>query len=137
MAAPALPAARRDDPVTGIDTHVVLVPSPPGAPVPTPLPHPFAGTLTEDLADDVLIDGRPAATVGSGARNDPPHVPTSPGTSFSRPPANRATVSAGSSTVLIGGRAAARAGDPARSCNDPVDADTTAIAAGSGTVFVG
>jgi uncharacterized Zn-binding protein involved in type VI secretion len=129
-------AARQNDPVSGSDIHVVLVPSP-GGPVPTPLPHPFSGTLVESLSRDVLINGLPAATVGSVARNQPPHLPTPPGTSFSRPPTNRGTVQLGSLTVQINGKQAARVGDPVLTCNDPVDAPTGSIMSGSMDVDIG
>ena len=129
-------AARQTDPVTGSDIHIVLVPSP-GGPVPTPLPHPFSGTLVESLSPDVLINGLPAATVGSVARNLPPHLPTPPGTSFSKPPTNRGTVQLGSLTVLINGKQAARVADPVLTCNDPVDAPTGSIMSGSLDVDIG
>ena len=130
------PAARQGDPVVGVDTHIVLVPSG-TATVPTPLPHRFSGTLTGELSSDVLIDGMPAATAGSVAQNQPPHVPTPPGTAFQSPPANRGTVETGSATVMINGRAAARAGDPVRTCNDPADLPVSAIGAGSASVLIG
>jgi uncharacterized Zn-binding protein involved in type VI secretion len=129
-------AARRDDQVTGVDTHIVLVPSATGT-VPTPLPHPFAGKLSNSLSGDVKIEDRDAATVDSVAPNKPKHVPTPPGTSFQRTPANRGTVSGGSGTVLINGKKAARVGDPVRTCNDPADRDAGSIASGSGTVLIG
>jgi len=127
------PAATQGHAVVGIDTHIVLVPSP--APVPTPLPHPFSGTLDGGLVATVKIGGRPAATVGSTASNQPPHLPTPPGTAFQQPPANRGTVHMGSTSVTIGGQGAARAGDPVRTCNDPADAPVSSIVAG-GTVLV-
>ncbi|XXT39298.1 hypothetical protein WMF13_40875 [Sorangium sp. So ce513] len=43
------PAAKQGDKVVGIDTHVVMLPSP-GGPVPTPAPLPFSGTLNGDLS---------------------------------------------------------------------------------------
>src|SRR5262245_40130043 len=96
-------AARKLDPVSALDTHIVNVPSPTGA-VPTPLPHPFSGRLLIDISPDVLINRRGAATVDSIAINQPPHVPTPPGTSFVRPPSNRGTVQIGSLTVRINGK---------------------------------
>jgi len=129
-------AARQNDPVQGVDTHIVLVPSP-GGPVPTPLPHQFSGRLTDGLSTDVLINGLPAATVGSVARNLPPHLPTPPGTSFSKPPTNQGTVQVGSLQVLINGKQAARMGDQVMSCNDPVDAPTATITGGSQDVSIG
>lgn len=130
------PAARQNDPVTGTDTHIVMVPNPGGA-TPTPLPHPFNGQLVSGLSTDVLTDGLPAATVGSVAQNMPPHIPTPPGTSFQRPPTNQGTVTMGSATVLINGKQAARAGDQVTTCNDPADAPTSTITGGSAGVMIG
>ena len=64
-------AAKQGDQVTGIDTHIIMIPAPPGPPVPTPLPHPFAGILQDRLSGDVNIQGMPAATVNSIAKNLP------------------------------------------------------------------
>jgi uncharacterized Zn-binding protein involved in type VI secretion len=130
------PAARRTDPVLATDTHVVAVPSPTGS-VPTPLPHPFSGTLQTDVSSNVLVNGLGAATVGSVAVNQPPHLPTPPGVSFLRPPSNRGTVQLGSTTVLINGRPAARLGDPVLTCNDPVDLPVGTITGGSPNVQIG
>ena len=127
------PAARQGDAVVGVDVHVVLVPSAP----PASLPHPFSGTITGGTVASVLLAGAPAATVGSVATNAPVHVPTPPGTAFKKPPANKGAVSRGSATVTIGGQPAARVGDPVRTCNDPVDADTSAITTGAPTVTIG
>jgi uncharacterized Zn-binding protein involved in type VI secretion len=129
------PAARKGDPVTGVDTHVVLVP--PAPPTPTPLPHPFAGTITGGTVDSVKIGGQAAAVVGSTVKNSPPHIPTPPGTAFQNPPKNAGEVTSGSSTVKIGGKAAARVGDPVKTCNDPSDAETSAITGGAPTVTIG
>src|SRR5579872_7470779 len=127
------PAAKQGDRVVAVDTHIVMVPGTP--PAPTALPHPFSGVLSGGLSTNVNISGRPATT-GSTASNVPPHVPTAPGTAFQRPPANKATIQQGSTTVMINGKAAARAGDKALTCNDPVDlAAGTVVAAGS--VFIG
>jgi uncharacterized Zn-binding protein involved in type VI secretion len=130
------PAARQTDPVLATDTHVVAVPAPTGS-VPMPLPHPFSGTLQTSVSSDVLINGLGAATVGSVAVNQPPHVPTPPGVSFLRPPSNRGTVQLGSATVQINGQAAARLGDPVRTCNDPVDLPVGTITGGSLNVQIG
>jgi uncharacterized Zn-binding protein involved in type VI secretion len=112
------------------------VPSPTGS-VPTPLPHPFSGTLQSSLSSDVLINNLGAATVGSLANNQPPHIPTPPGVSFLRPPSNQGTVQLGSTTVQINGQAAARLGDPVRTCNDPVDLPVGTITGGSPDVQIG
>jgi len=129
------PAARKDDSVVGIDIHVVMVPAPSGA-VPTPLPHPFSGTITGGTIASVKIGGAEAAVVGSQATNQPPHLPTPPGTSFQKPPSNKGKVDAGSSTVKIGGKAAARMGDAVKTCNDPADLPAGTVVA-VGTVFIG
>jgi uncharacterized Zn-binding protein involved in type VI secretion len=128
------PAAKQGDRVVGVDTHIVMVPGTP--PVPTPLPHPFAGIISGGLSTDVKISGRPAATVGSTADNTPPHLPTAPGTTFQRPPTNKATIQQGSQTVKINGKPAARTGDKALTCNDPADQPAGTVVA-AGTVMIG
>ena len=130
-----VPAAKANDQVLAVDTHIVLVPAGPSL-VPTPLPHPFSGKLTGSLATTVLVAGSAAAVVGSTADNSPPHTPTPPGTSFQSPPANKGTVQAGSATVKFGGKQAARTGDTVTTCNDPSDMPVGKIVA-SGTVMVG
>lgn len=130
------PAAKQGDRIVGTDIHIVMVPAPPAPPVPTPLPHPFTGMINGGVSSDVNIMGRPAAVVGSTADNTPPHIPTAPGTTFQKPPANRATIQRGSSTVMINGKPAARTGDTALSCNDPTDLPSATVLA-TGTVMVG
>jgi uncharacterized Zn-binding protein involved in type VI secretion len=129
------PAARQNDPVTGTDTHILLVPSP-GGPVPTPTPLPFTGQLMTGLSTDVLIDGLPAAIQGSVAQNMPPHIAPPPAT-FSKPPTNQGRVVTGSPTVLVNGKPLARLGDPVLTCNDPADLPVGTISAGSPDVLVG
>ena len=130
------PAAKQGDQITATDVHIVLVPAPPAPPVPTPLPHPFTGIINGGLSGDVKIMGMPAATVDSTAQNTPAHIPTPPGTSFQKPPANKATVKMGSTTVCINGKMAARNGDMAMTCNDPADLPAGTVMA-AGTVFIG
>lgn len=130
-----LPAATANHTVIGVDTHIVMVPTP-GRPVPTPLPHPFNGILQGGLVQTVKIAGQPAAVQNSVANNAPPHLPTPPGVSFQKPPANQGTVLMGSPTVRIGGQMAARNGDPVTTCNDPADMPVGQIIA-AGTVFIG
>jgi uncharacterized Zn-binding protein involved in type VI secretion len=129
------PAAKKGDQVIATDTHVVMVPSGPST-VPTPLPHPFVGIIQGDLSSDVKIMGQPAATVRSTADNTPKHIPTPPGVSFQKPPANKATIKMGSATVKINGKAAARNGDTAETCNDPSDLPVGTVVA-VGTVLIG
>ena len=128
------PAAKQGDQIIALDTHIVMVPGP--TPVPTPLPHPFAGVLNGGLSPNVNIMGQPAATVGSTADNSPPHIATPPGTSFQTPPSNLGKIILGSQTVNINGKAAARNGDPAETCNDPDDLPVGKVVA-VGTVIVG
>ena len=130
------PAAKQGDQIVAVDTHIVLVPAPPGSPIPTPLPHPFSGIINGNLSSNVNIMGRPAATVGSTADNTPPHIPTPPGTAFQRPPSNRGEIQIGSTTVFINKKPAARAGDTALTCNDPADLPVGRVVAVS-TVLIG
>ncbi len=127
------PAAKQGDQITAVDTHVIMIPTP-GGPVPTPLPHPFAGIIDGGLSADVNVMGLPAATAGSTATNTPPHIPQ--GGPFQAPPANSATIQMGSATVKINGQAAARMGDTATTCNDPADQPVGTIVA-AGTVLIG
>lgn len=129
-----LPAAKQGDTVVALDTHIFLIPAAAGAPVPTPLPSPFNGILQLNLSTNVLIMGMPAATVGSIAINTPPHLPQ--GGPFQKPPSNQGEIIMGSPTVMINGRPAARAGDTARTCNDPVDLPVGSVVA-AGTVLIG
>ncbi|UZK70310.1 PAAR domain-containing protein [Sphingomonas sp. S1-29] len=113
----------------GICTHVVIVPGTP--PVPTPLPHAFSGILDTSLSADVMIQGMPAAMLGSVATNTPAHIPTPPGTSFAPPPTNKGSVAAASATVLINKKGAARVGDTVTACGG------SATIVGASTVLVG
>ncbi len=129
------PAAKQGDQIVATDTHIVMVPAGPSL-VPTPLPHPFTGIINGALSADVNIMGMPAATVDSTADNTPPHIPTPPGTTFQKPPANKGTIKIGSATVKINGKAAARNADVAMTCNDPSDLPVGQVIA-AGTVLIG
>ena len=127
------PAAKQGDTVVGTDIHVLMIPSP-GGPVPTPTPMPFNGVLLQELSADVEICNMKAATVGSKAKNNPPHLPTvGP---FQKPPLDEGTIQMGSRKVQINGKDAARVGDPALTCNDPADAPNGTVV-GGGSVFFG
>lgn len=128
------PAAKQGDQIIATDTHIVMIPAPPGPPVPTPLPNPFAGIINGGLSSDVKIMGMQAATVDSTASNMPPHIPQ--GGPFQKPPSNKATIIMGSTTVKINGKMAARNGDTAMTCNDPSDLPIGQVVA-VGTVFWG
>jgi len=130
-----LPVAKANDQVIAVDTHIVFVPYGPAL-VPTPLPHPFSGMITGGLAPTVKVGGQAAAVVGSTADNQPPHIPTPPGLSFQKPPANRGTIQIGSATVRIAGKQAARNGDIVTTCNDPADLPVGTVIA-VGTVMAG
>ena len=130
-----LPGSKQNDQVVAVDTHIVMVPTP-GGPVPTPLPHPFTGTLDGALATSVTIGGAAATTVDSTATNSPSHIPTPPGASFQSPPANKGTVMLGSTSVLIEGKGAGRSADTVKTCNDPADMPVGQIVA-VGMVLVG
>jgi len=123
------PAAKQGDQVLAIDTHLIV-----SAGASSPVPHPFAGIIDGALSSDVKIEGRAAATVDSTATNTPAHIPI--GGTFAVSPSNKATIIKGSATVKINGKAAARSGDTALTCNDPVDAPVGSVLAVS-TVMVG
>lgn len=129
-----LPAAKLNDLMIGLDTHIILVPSATGV-TPTPIPHPFRGNLLQNLSVDVFIDNMPAATVGSVAINMPPHIPQ--GGSFQSPPSNRGTIERGSMTVTINGQDAARVLDPATTCNDVGMKYHAQVVVPMSTVFIG
>ena len=131
---PPGPAAKMGDQVVATDTHIILVPSP-GGPVPTPTPMPFTGLITGGCSTNVLIESKPAATLGSTATNLPPHIPV--GGPFAKPPTNQGTIMAGSATVLINNKPAARMGDQALTCNDPVDLPVGTVVVSGGTVIIG
>lgn len=128
-----LPAAKQGDQISAVDIHIIMIPTP-GGPVPTPLPHPFMGIIDNNLSPDVKIMGMPAATVDSIASNIPPHIPQ--GGPFQKPPTSKATIKMGSATVKINGKMAARNGDMAMTCNDPVDMPVGTVIT-TGTVFIG
>ena len=60
------PAAREGDMVMGVDTHIVMIPSP-GGPVPTPLPSPFTGKLSGDLSHALILDSYGSAAAEAAA----------------------------------------------------------------------
>ena len=129
------PAAKKGDKIIGTDRHLIL---PPGSTSPTPMQYPFNGVIQDNLSGDVNIGGYPAATQGSVAENKPLHQPMLkpvPET-FVHQPHNRGIIAAGSKTVFINGKPAARNGDKALTCNDPVD-DLVGTVMATGTVFIG
>ena len=129
-----LPAAKQGDQIIATDTHIVMIPAPPGSPIPTLMPNPFMGIINGGLSSNVKIMGMSAATVDSTASNLPPHIPQ--GGPFQKAPSNKATIKMGSTTVKINGKMAARNGDMAMTCNDPSDLPIGKVVA-VGTVMVG
>ena len=87
------------------------------------------------LSSDVNIEGSPAATVDTTATNTPSHIPQ--GGPFQSPPSNKGTIIMGSGTVFINGKAAARSGDTAETCNDPTDLPVGTVLSTTTTVFIG
>jgi len=114
------PAARQTDQTLHNGPHCHAPVHPP-APVPTPLPHPpMPLPITLGTVPTVLVNGLPAAVVGSATQPCviPGCVPGGPG-----------TIASGSPKVLIGGRPAARAGDSVAfsTCVGPIPMPTGAI----------
>ena len=135
---PTGPAAVLGDSAVGVCTHIVAVPAPPAPPVPTPLPHPWTGKLLLGCEMTVLIGNKPAAVLGSGFQNIPPHIPTPPGVAPVVPPTNDGKVIMGSATVMIGGKPAARVGDQVMQCVNSTPPGMTVIAGpGTPTVIIG
>ncbi len=128
------PAARKDDPVTGVDTHIIMFPTPAGE-VPTPIPHPFKAKISTGVSTNVKIGGKPAAMVGNQTQNQPSHIPQGP--RFMVNPTNKGTILLGSFTVFINKKPAARMGDKVMTCNDPAPLPMGTIAAGERKVLIG
>lgn len=123
------PAAKQGDQIVATDTHIVTISG-----TPTPMPHPFTGIIDGSLSSDVMIQSMPAATVNSTATNTPSHI--AQGDAFVKQPSNKGTIISGSATVMINNKPAARAGDTALTCNDPVDLPVGTVVAVS-TVMIG
>ena len=134
------PAAKQGDKITAKDTHSII-----STALGTPAVEtcPFSGILQDGLSGNVMIMGCPAATVGSVAVNTPRHKSKAGkfANTIKKPPSpaeptNKGHVSRGSNTVMINGKAAARNGDSAYTCNDPVDLEVGTVSA-SGSVMIG
>ncbi len=127
-------AAKQGDRIVARDTHTAILPTG-GVQSQT---HNFSGPLQQSLSNNVRIQGKVAATVGSVGINTPRHSVQAPGVSFETPPSNRGTVVAGSRTVLVNGKPLARAGDTCETCNDPRDLRNGKLqTSGAATVFAG
>jgi len=109
------PAAVMGDKVTATcAAHQIPNPAS-GVPQPAP-PMPFSAPLIQNLAPTVQIAGKPAAVVGSSGLNMPPHVGLHASDPFMAPPTQMATVTAGSTSVLIEGKPAAKTGSACTVC---------------------
>jgi uncharacterized Zn-binding protein involved in type VI secretion len=128
------PAAKSGDKIVATDMHVVLVPSGSGT-TPTPKNLDFEGIIDGGLSRNVRIMGRAAATVTSTATNTPVHTPPE-GTTFKSPPSNKGTITRGSGTVRINGKAAARHGDKAKTCSEAINPEVGSVET-SGSVSIG
>lgn len=126
------PAAKLGDMIVAVDTHLE---QPPGPVPPIPMVSPFVAPITTGVSTDVLIEKRPAATLGSGGTSVPPHIPKV-GT-FIIPPTNQGTIILGSFTVLINKKPAARMGDTALTCNDPAPLPVGNVVVPFSTVMIG
>jgi uncharacterized Zn-binding protein involved in type VI secretion len=113
------PAIVINDQITGqCPNHMIPNPAT-GIPQPAG-PLPFAAPLTMNLANTVLIDGKPAAVAGSQGMNTPPHVPPlHPSDPFMAPPTQMGQVVMGSATVLFEGKPAASAQSTCTCCVVP------------------
>jgi uncharacterized Zn-binding protein involved in type VI secretion len=109
------PAAVLGDQITG-SCPLHQIPNPTtGAPQPAP-PLPFAAPLLQGLATKTFIGGKPAAVQGSSGLNTPPHPGLHPSDPFMVATTQRGQVAAGSTSVLIEGRPAARTGSACTIC---------------------
>ncbi|MFL5346270.1 MAG: DUF6531 domain-containing protein [Hyalangium sp.] len=133
------------DPVLGVDTHIVLVPTPAG-PVPTPVPMPFVGMVFDPAGlaigaaigmatgggpGLVLVNSMPVTNAGTNVTNTltMPHLPV-PGVAFAKGlPGNDAELFFGSLNVNLAGSLGVRLGEIAMSCSDPVRLPTSVVLA--------
>ena len=125
------PAAVAGDQIMGTCVgHQTISPS--GSPMPAP-PMPFMAPLTTGLVSSVLITGKPAAVVGSGGTNTSPHVALHSSDPFLVPTQQKGTVMSGSTSVLIGGTAAATSTSNCTMCLGPA----SSLMATAQTVLIG
>jgi uncharacterized Zn-binding protein involved in type VI secretion len=112
------PAIVMNDQITGqCPNHMMPNPAS-GAPQPSP-PLPFSAPLTLNLANTVMIGGKPAAVAGSQGMNTPPHVGLHPSDPFMAPPTEMGQVVQGSMTVMFEGKPAANAQSMCTCCVVP------------------
>lgn len=102
------PAVVLNDRVVGMCVHH-QVPAAAGAPAPAG-PLPFSAPLTQGLTTKVLVQGKPAAVVGSSGYNTPPHVGLHASDPQFTPTLQTGRIVAGSSKVFFEGKPAAYTG---------------------------
>jgi RHS repeat-associated protein len=132
------PGARKMDQIVSItpgDIHIIMIPSP-GVPVPTPIPHPCASMIKDNVAKKVKVMGQPGAVKGSKSKHTPPHIPMGPGP-FQKPPMNAGKIITGSSNVFYEGKEAAMFGDTGEMCSDPSNTPVGKVIGTAATVYVG
>lgn len=95
---------------------------------------PFSAPLVQGVAPKVLIQGKPAAVVGSWGVNLPPHVGLHGADPHMAGPAQIGRVIQGSATVLIEGKPAAKMGVTGTMCHNLPLGKVVATAA---TVLIG
>jgi uncharacterized Zn-binding protein involved in type VI secretion len=125
-------AAVRGDIIQGVCVNH-LIPGPAGAPVKAP-PMSFTAPLINTLATTVMIQGKPAAVVGSTGLNVPPHAGLHSADPFQQAATQIGRVYEGSKTVLIEGKSAARMRDL---CNICFGLPLGKIVATADTVLIG
>lgn len=112
------PAIVMGDKITG-QCPIHMIPNPAtGAPQPAP-PMPFSAPLTMNLANTVMIGGKPAAVAGSQGMNTPPHVGLHPADPYMAPPMQMGKVVVGSTTVMFENKPAATAQSTGTCCATP------------------
>src|SRR5919106_538849 len=111
---PGPAAVQGDQVVATCSMHTIPNPAT-GAPQPGP-PMPFAAPITVGTVPTVLIHGRPAVVLGASGFNASVHPGLHPSDPFMLPTQQKAQVTGGSATVLIGGKPAASTGAPCVVC---------------------
>lgn len=114
-------AAKHLDPLVGLDTHIILIPTPAG-PVPTPLPHPYVGMVFDPfdyapfIGATTFVNGLPRGQAGTAGIALPPHLPM--GGPFLKPPTNESEIFMGSAVVCTEGEPQSFLGCMVLSCQD-------------------
>ena len=117
------PAGRLNDSVLGADTAHRDSAGAPRLGADAAPGHSFSGTIRCDASPDVRSRDAAAAVGRHGGHEQPAAHADAAGRVVPETAIEPAARSAsGSSTVTINGKAAARVGDPVRTCNDPTDA---------------